>query len=41
MQLAYIRVSTIEQNTARQLDGIELDKGSKINAQNLVLKTST
>ena len=26
MKLGYIRVSTIEQNTARQLDGIELDK---------------
>jgi DNA invertase Pin-like site-specific DNA recombinase len=26
MKLGYIRVSTIEQNTVRQLDGIELDK---------------
>jgi len=26
MKLGYIRVSTIEQNTARQLDGLELDK---------------
>jgi DNA invertase Pin-like site-specific DNA recombinase len=26
MKLGYIRVSTVEQNTARQLDGISLDK---------------
>ncbi|NQZ90376.1 MAG: recombinase family protein [Colwellia sp.] len=26
MKLGYIRVSTIDQNTARQLDGLELDK---------------
>ena len=26
MRLGYKRVSTIEQNTARQLDGIEVDK---------------
>jgi len=26
MNLGYIRVSTIEKNTARQLDGLELDK---------------
>jgi DNA invertase Pin-like site-specific DNA recombinase len=26
MKLGYIRVSTIEQNTARQLDGLKLDK---------------
>ena len=26
MRLGYIRVSTVEQNTARQLDGISLDK---------------
>ena len=25
-QIGYIRVSTVEQNTARQLDGVELDK---------------
>ena len=25
-QIGYVRVSTVEQNTARQLDGIELDK---------------
>lgn len=24
--IGYIRVSTVEQNTVRQLDGIELDK---------------
>ncbi len=28
MRIGYIRVSTIEQNTARQLSGIELDKYS-------------
>ena len=26
MKLGYIRVSTVEQNTARQLDGITVDK---------------
>ena len=26
MEIGYIRVSTVEQNTARQLDGLELDK---------------
>lgn len=25
-QIGYVRVSTVEQNTARQLDGVELDK---------------
>lgn len=37
MKVGYIRVSSVDQNTARQLDGIELDKvfEEKLSAKNL------